>query len=800
MNIFANRPVFLCTTLYLVGAVFGFVSALRGWFVAMVCLSILSVLAGIFIAGLWFLFSRKRLWPMVCLLSGILLSGGLVISYWSFSSPRITSLSARAGEEVEIQATVTDRIGSGGYMTTLAVDISTVGNEKIPVSALLICQYVSDLAPGETVSMKVTLASLNEAAGVAYDPAMLLADGYSIALLSEEETDISVTGMSKNHFSVRIGSLRRSLSAQLELLCGREAAGLPSALLLGEKGMIPDAVSRDFARVGVSHLLAISGLHMTLLFGMLAGLFLILGVPKRVRSVLLSALALLYLFLIGFPPSATRAIVMLWMVYLSMLLRRESDPLTALGIAAFLILFFDPRAVVDAGFWMSYLATLGLVTMASPIGNLIEERFMQSRVATCLSVYPMLLGLCKSLLKFLLSLLVGVTAMSFSLFVVSFVIGEVGILSPLSTIILTPFCACLLILTPLALLTAKTSLSPWISGMIRFVCDQMTSITDALSEPTWSVISVRNPIMIILAIVIAISLCICLMVNLPRRYRLCVLLPILIGWVCIGVTSAYRIYTDEDTLLLTYLQPSNEADSLVLVSGSEGFICDLSNGSMTALSAAVREAETNGATEIAALMLTHYHTRTEGALYHILAREKIRALWVPYPMTPKDHEHLQAYLEKTTEAGIPLVLYDDAHPLTIFTDATIQLERAFIERSVQPILLVTLDTAITDPDHGLTLYCGSAIFESDLAARATTLLKKADTVIFGEHGPVTKAPYAAGAVYRPDALIILSAKHDTALWLSPASIPDTASLWQGQKRMILPISRSSAQKAKERSP
>ena len=66
-------------------------------------------------------------------------------------------------------------------------------------------------------------------------------------------------------------------------MTGDESRGLPSALLLGDKTYLSDSTRRDFSRAGVSHLLAISGLHVTLIFGMLAVFLRLIGVtPAKV--------------------------------------------------------------------------------------------------------------------------------------------------------------------------------------------------------------------------------------------------------------------------------------------------------------------------------------------------------------------------------------------------------------------------------------------------------------------------------------------------------------------------------------
>jgi hypothetical protein len=236
---------------------------------------------------------------------------------------------------------------------------------------------------------------------------------------------------------------------------------------------------------------------------------------------------------------------------------------------------------------------------------------------------------------------------------------------------------------------------------------------------------------------------------------------------------------------LSYLQPSSQSESIVLVQGHRGFVCDLSNGSLSALTASAREAEKRGATEISALMLTHYHSRTPGALSTLLERETVRALWMPTPADGEDYFLLLSCLDKAEDAGVPVLLYGAGEPLEIFGAGSVTWETAAVSRSTQPILLVSVSLrGAEDGEHNL-LYCGSAVFESDLSERAASLVSSADTVIFGSHGPLHKAPFGGQFTLDRAKTLILSAHGDTAAWLDPTCVPAEALLWQGGYRAVL---------------
>lgn len=149
---------------------------------------------------------------------------------------------------------------------------------------------------------------------------------------------------------------------------------MAEALLLARKEGL-DAVTRDrFAQAGLSHVLAISGLHVGIVFGLVLTLGVLTHVPRR-RAVLVAAgLALAYVAFLGAPHSALRAALMILLFTGARLLQRPTDPLAPLAAAGMLIMVADPAAVLDAGFQLSFAGTAGIVVLRRPLDDLVRGR------------------------------------------------------------------------------------------------------------------------------------------------------------------------------------------------------------------------------------------------------------------------------------------------------------------------------------------------------------------------------------------------------------------------------------------
>lgn len=141
----------------------------------------------------------------------------------------------------------------------------------------------------------------------------------------------------------------------------RAGLGLPlaRALVLGDASRVPPPVARGLRRLGLAHVLAVSGLHV----GLVAALVLLLAspLPGPARWVLSLAAVALYLLLVGPRPSLVRASAMAFLVVLALLAERPPSALNALSVVAAAIALGRPAAVSEVGFQLSVGATAGLL-------------------------------------------------------------------------------------------------------------------------------------------------------------------------------------------------------------------------------------------------------------------------------------------------------------------------------------------------------------------------------------------------------------------------------------------------------
>ncbi|MEJ2719596.1 MAG: ComEC/Rec2 family competence protein [bacterium] len=201
-----------------------------------------------------------------------------------------------------------------------------------------------------------------------------------------------------------------------ELVRGLGArSGVPVALLIGERGFLPAGASGTFARLGISHLLALSGLHLGFVAGALLLIFRITGCKNR--YLLIIALAA-YVGIVGFIISLTRALLMASLLIAASMLHRPLRPVTALGNAFLLILLVYPTSFFSLGFQLSFLATYGVLRCVPLMARVRAEGRLRR----------VWLGIRSSLL-------VSVSAQLFVAPVIAHAFGRISVVAPVTTLI-----------------------------------------------------------------------------------------------------------------------------------------------------------------------------------------------------------------------------------------------------------------------------------------------------------------------------------------------------------------------------
>lgn len=165
--------------------------------------------------------------------------------------------------------------------------------------------------------------------------------------------------------------LRYSIQQNLYEYLEKDQAAVASAVLVGLRGGISPEIREDFRASGLSHLLAISGLHMALFWGSVMALIraILASYPHfssrhpalKIAAVMAFPFGLFYLVISGMPVSAVRAFLMLALFMLAIMMAKRGVTLHNVALAAIIILLIDPQQLTQPAFQMSFAAVFALV-------------------------------------------------------------------------------------------------------------------------------------------------------------------------------------------------------------------------------------------------------------------------------------------------------------------------------------------------------------------------------------------------------------------------------------------------------
>ena len=297
----------------------------------------------------------------VCLLLGAVLGVGIM----EMTGARLAKIQdAYAGRDV-----------------TLTAGVESTGRAYMAgrVSAVLMVETVD----GETVRFRVECASLPkcEAGGrirgrfsLDVPDATQCLDDYAdgIVLSAEYLSGMLRLGQSES-FRARTARLQAALSRALRKGMAENTGGVLAAMVVGDRSHLTSTLRSAYRGAGLSHVLVVSGLHVTIFCGLLDAL------PhkerersrayRRMRSVLRAGTALLLVGITGATPSVLRAAVAVWVSSLGVWVGGPADTLTSLGAAGVLMCLGNGYAVYDVGFELSFAAVMGTLAGAECAGR-----------------------------------------------------------------------------------------------------------------------------------------------------------------------------------------------------------------------------------------------------------------------------------------------------------------------------------------------------------------------------------------------------------------------------------------------
>ncbi len=350
MNIFRKRPLCLILCIILGGFSLFLETDLY------IKLLLIGISALIFICNIVFpdLFKSARVITAVASVAFIcaILLGQL---YVYLSTP-----SSYFGKTAKIVGQVTDIENKATSGEVITLQVFFIENNPADCKFIIYVdrEDVTSVTEGSVIEFYGAINEFKTSSSVFDERSYYLSRGYNGAIYNI--TDIKVLEETTPPLNI-FREIQRFVTDRFVLATDKRTGGFLAALLMGDKTYLHPSINLNFQLIGISHILALSGMHLVILCGAVKGVLTRLGFNKKTVVLISTLFALFYMSVTGFSASVVRSAVMLAITNLLFLFMSTNDGYTTLPLSVIIILLFEPYAVYDLSLWLSAFATLGIM-------------------------------------------------------------------------------------------------------------------------------------------------------------------------------------------------------------------------------------------------------------------------------------------------------------------------------------------------------------------------------------------------------------------------------------------------------
>lgn len=555
----------------------------------------------------------------------------------------------------------------------------------------------ADIRPGDTLSglARITTAQERLRRGSDYDISRgLLLSASCRGTLHIQAAETVPLRLLPARFAQR---LRSAVTAVFPA----DTAGFVRALLLGDRSGLRYAARNELAIAGIYHAVAVSGMHVSILLGMI---LLLCGGNHPLAAALGLPAAACFILMAGAPASAVRAGVMQAIVLCAPLLRRDYDPPTAIFAALLVLLAQNPWAVRDVGLQLSFASTAGIVLFAGRLYRALTDhrrlqRWLRPKTPLRWLLRAMLTALCCTLSSTVFAL--PITAVQF---------GEISLAAPVVNVLVL-----------------------WLLSIV--FCGAMLTALLALALPAAAAIPAA---VFLYALVLLLALR-------PGTVRLwhALAAAVVVTGCCMALSCADAALPASSFAMLDV----GQGQCLVSRTGGSVTVIDCGGAEDASGETAARYLLARGMPRVDRLILTHFDADHCNGVRQLLRRVQVDTLYIP-ELSPSSRLRTQILLA-AAEAGTSiryvtqdLVLPQEGGSLTIFAPTG--------EKDEENAGLCVL-AACEKYDILIT---GDLTAQAEYRLLSLHTLPQAAVLVAGHHGAATSTSGALLRAVRPEAVFI----------------------------------------------
>lgn len=438
-----------------------------------------------------------------------------------------------------------------------------------------------------------------------------------------------------------------------------ETTAFARAMLLGDKNELSGRFVQKFRALGMSHVMAVSGMHIMFAVMFLDVILNLFGVRIRKRSAIALISIVLFTVLTGFPASCVRSAIMLFIFFVGRMTELIPDTVTSLSIAVFLILAPAPYTVGNLSFILSVCAVLGILLITPVLNGIFHFSTGFRRLDTFLNS-----------LKYTVTLSLG--ALIACLPVQMIVFREVSLIAPISNAILMLPIKIMFYLCFFAMIPFVGTVISFVVGLMYRVIEFAVDVLYALPFTTVGVYFEYFYLVFVLLLILLVCIYVYLIKFSERRVY-----PYFIGYAVLCVTLCI-ISAFSSGKARFIAADVGEGNCNIIQNGNSAVIVDCGGTDFSSLYDTLSALPIK---RIECIALTHTDTDHINYLDHLINSYEIGKIIYPEFC---DDESISELLEKAALLGIPIEKLSEDTELTFFDEVkfTALVDRAYITKII----------------------------------------------------------------------------------------------------------------------
>ena len=365
-----KRPILIAALGYIIGIVWGLSFKVVLIFCSIIAICMLIVEKNKNILRIINLVINKK---VTILLLIFIIAGFIHIKFLKYDYEKIyISL-----ENVNIVGTIVSSKKEKQYINEYKIETEKINNIKLKKKFILLTKN-KEIKYGNKIKLEGTYIKPSKSRNYrGFDYSNYLKTENIYGTIEQNGKIELIKEKNINYLFINLYKVKNKIIKNINNKFPEETRGLFLGILLGDKSSIEEDVRQNFADSSLSHILAVSGTHISYVVICISVLFKKLKLNKNIRKVLTSLVLFMYLYLVDFSVSATRAVIMSTIVIMQMLFYRKQDTITTIAFSSIIILINNPYSILNIGFLLSYGGTIGIILFVNRISIESKEDFFQ---------------------------------------------------------------------------------------------------------------------------------------------------------------------------------------------------------------------------------------------------------------------------------------------------------------------------------------------------------------------------------------------------------------------------------------